>query len=239
MTEIELVELGGQVPGLGDFAINNSGEFSLSAGIGKITARTKNDATLRDRLNQYIGPQKNRLVEAINQELIEPAIAKLKQRGQRGLVVIVDNLDRIDNRPKSFGRPQQEYLFIDQSDCLKGLRCHLVYTMPLALKFSNEYGMLMTRFYEDPKVLPMVPIQVQDGGTCDEGMALLRQMVLARAFPNCSDDERLMLIPELFENSETLDQLCRVSGGHVRDLLRILNAWIKKNRDLPLSDEKS
>lgn len=238
MTEIELVELGGQVPGLGDFAINNSGEFSLSAGIGKITARTKNDATLRDRLNQYIGPQKNRLVEAINQELIEPAIAKLKQRGQRGLVVIVDNLDRIDNRPKSFGRPQQEYLFIDQSDCLKGLRCHLVYTMPLALKFSNEYGMLMTRFYEDPKVLPMVPIQVQDGGTCDEGMALLRQMVLARAFPNCSDDERLMLIPELFENSETLDQLCRVSGGHVRDLLRILNAWIKKNRDLPLQREK-
>ncbi|MEM7773753.1 MAG: ATP-binding protein [Cyanobacteria bacterium P01_A01_bin.37] len=238
MTEIELVELGGQVPGLGDFAINNSGEFSLSAGIGKITARTKNDATLRDRLNQYIGPQKNRLVEAINQELIEPAIAKLKQRGQRGLVVIVDNLDRIDNRPKSFGRPQQEYLFIDQSDCLKGLRCHLVYTMPLALKFSNEYGMLMTRFYEDPKVLPMVPIQVQDGGTCDEGMALLRQMVLARAFPNCSDDERLMLIPELFENSETLDQLCRVSGGHVRDLLRILNAWIKKNRDLPLRREK-
>lgn len=233
-TEIELVEVGGQMPGLADFALNASGEFSLSAGIGKITARTKNDPTLRDRLNQYIGPQKNRLVEAINKELIEPAIAKLKQRGQKGLVVIVDNLDRIDNRPKSFGRPQQEYLFIDQSDSLKGLHCHLVYTMPLALKFSNEYGMLMARFYEDPKVLPMVPIQFQDGSVCEEGMTLLRQMVLARAFPERSTDEQLSLIPELFDTAETLDQLCRVSGGHVRDLLRILNAWIKKNRQLPL-----
>ncbi|MEM7773870.1 MAG: ATP-binding protein [Cyanobacteria bacterium P01_A01_bin.37] len=234
MTEIELMEFGAQVPGVVDFSVTNSGEFSLSAGIGKITTRTKNDATLRDRLNQYIGPQKNRLVDAINQELIEPAIARLKQRGQKGLVVIVDNLDRIDNRPKSFGRPQQEYLFIDQSDCLKGLQCHVVYTMPLALKFSNEYGMLMTRFYDDPKVLPMVPIQRQDGGAYDEGMDLLRQMVLARAFPNCSDEERLRLMSEVFDEPETLDQLCRVSGGHVRDLLRVLNAWIKKNRQLPL-----
>lgn len=235
MTEIEVLEAGGQIPGLGEASWNaTNGEFSLSAGIGKITARAKNDATLRDRLNNYLGPQKNQLLEAINQELIEPAIAQLKQQGQQGLVVIVDNLDRIDNRPKNHGRPQQEYLFIDQSDCLKNLRCHLVYTMPLALKFSNEYGMLTQRFPEHPKVLPMVPIQFREGGECEEGMALLRQLVLARAFPHLEAEERLTQLPQLFDHSDSLDHLCHMSGGHVRDLLRILNAWIKKGKHLPL-----
>jgi hypothetical protein len=70
------------------------GELSLSAGIGKITARAKNDATLRDRLNQFLGPQKNQLLEAINDELLKPAIAQLQAQGQQGLVVIVDNLDQ-------------------------------------------------------------------------------------------------------------------------------------------------
>jgi len=232
-TEIEFVEAGADVGGVGVSA-NAEGEFSLSLGIGKLTAKAKNDATLRDRLNNYLGPQKNKLLEAINRELLEPAIARLKQLGKKGLVVIVDNLDRIDSRAKAHGRPQQEYLFIDQSDCLKNLHCHLVYTMPLALKFSNEYGMLTQRFPEDPKVLPMVPIQFQDGRTCEEGLELLRQMVLARAFPKMSQEERLANLPQVFDSPASLDHLCRMSGGHVRDLLRILNAWIKKGKALPL-----
>ncbi|MHC5833501.1 MAG: ATP-binding protein, partial [Nostoc sp.] len=91
-----------------------------------------------EKLNQYLGPQKVKLIQAINQELLEPAIAKLKQQSKKGLVVIVDNLDRIDNRIKSWGRPQQEYLFVDQGEFMTKLNCHVVYTMPLALKFSND-----------------------------------------------------------------------------------------------------
>jgi hypothetical protein len=149
--------------------------------------------------------------------------------------VIVDNLDRIDNRQKGWGRPQQEYLFVDQGECLTKLHCHLVYTMPLALKFSNDYGNLTQRFSEEPQVLPMVPVQLRDGSDCEAGMALLRQMVLARAFPDLDEDQRLNKITEIFDSPETLDRLCSVSGGHVRDLLRLLNSWIKKGRQLPLS----
>lgn len=42
-------------------------------------------------------------------------------------------------------------------------------------------------------------------------------------------------ITEIFDRPETLDRLCRVSGGHVRDLLRLLNTWIKKGRKFPLT----
>ncbi|MFN6539366.1 MAG: ATP-binding protein [Nostoc sp. EkiNYC01] len=209
-------------------------KLSLAFGIGEITTKMKSDPTLRAKLNQYLAPQKTNLLEAINRELLEPAIAKLKQQGKNGLVVIVDNLDRIDNRIKAWGRPQQEYLFVDQGEFLTKLNCHLIYTMPLSLKFSNDYGMLTQRFPEDPKVLPMVPVQWPDGSVHEDGMALMKQMVLARAFPDLQPDERLHKITEIFDTTATLDCLCRLSGGHVRDLLRLLNTWIMEEMKLPL-----
>ncbi|MEQ8995124.1 MAG: AAA family ATPase [Coleofasciculus sp. B1-GNL1-01] len=225
-----------KVPNLGDVGVVSQNDtVSLAFGIGEITAKTKSDAMMRQRLNQYLGPQKTQLLQIINQELIEPAIAKLKQQGKKGLVVIVDNLDRIDNSPKPWGRPQQDYLFVDQSECLTKLYCHLVYTMPLALKFSDDYGVLTQRFPERPKILPMVPVQLKDGSDCQAGIRLLRQMVLARAFPDLTEQERLENCTEIFDTLESLDYLCYRSGGHVRDLLKLLNDWIKKERKFPLS----
>ncbi len=89
-----------------DLGFNVDGQkFSLSLGIGEITTKIKQDSTLRSKINQYLGLQKSNLLQAINQELLEPAISKLKQQGKNGLVVIVDNLDRIDNSIKPWGRP--------------------------------------------------------------------------------------------------------------------------------------
>ena len=212
-------------------------KFTLAFGIGEITAKTKSDSKLREKLNQYLGPQKMQLLEAINRELLEPGIAKLKQVGKKGLVVIVDNLDRLDNRQKSWGRPQQEYLFVDQGEYLSKLHCHLVYTMPLSLKFSNDYGNLTQRF-EEPKMLPMVTVQLKDGRECAEGIALLKDMVMVRAFPELNESERRDAITKIFDCEESLNRLCCVSGGHVRDLLRLLNAWLKKERQFPLSRTK-
>jgi hypothetical protein len=95
--------------------------------------------------------------------------------------VIVDNLDRIDNTVKPWGRTQQEYLFVDQAEYLTKLNCHVIYTMPLALKFSNEYGTLTQRFPEEPKILPMVPVRWSDGRVHEKGLELMQQMILARA----------------------------------------------------------
>ncbi|MBW4592188.1 MAG: ATP-binding protein [Brasilonema angustatum HA4187-MV1] len=225
-----------KVPNVGDFGVTSEKEkFTLAFGIGEITTKAKSDATLREKLNQYLGPQKIKLLDAINKELLEPAIAKLKQQGKKGLVVIVDNLDRIDNRPKAWGRPQQEYLFVDQGEYLTKLNCHVVYTMPLSLKFSNDYGTLTQRFLEDPRVLPMVPVQWSDGSVHEDGMALMQEMVMARAYPDLRPDQRTSNITFVFDRKATLEHLCRMSGGHVRDLLRLLNTWIMEEMSLPLN----
>ena len=209
-----------------------SGE--LSVGIAKIAAKAKDSPKLRSQLRQYLEPRTNGILEAINKEIFAPATERLKQQGKKGLVVIIDNLDRLDNSVKPTGQIQPEYLFVERGEQLNQLNCHVVYTIPLLLVFSNALGRLTNRFGVDPKVLPMVPVQVREGSECKEGMALLQQMVLARAFPDVNPVHRIDLIPEIFDSLETLERLCRASGGHVRNLLVLLSRCLQRD-DPPLS----
>lgn len=213
-----------------------SGEAELSLGIAKITAKTKDSPKLRSQLRQYLEPRTNSILQAINQELLERSTKELQRQGQKGLVVIVDNLDRVDVGIKPSGRTQPEYLFVDRGEQLKKLNCHVVYTIPLTLIFSNDFSRLSGRFGVKPKVLPMVPVHNRSGGDCEAGLALLRQLVLARAFPSIAPEARLKLIPKVFDAPETLDRLCRVSGGHVRNLLVLLYSCLQQE-DPPFSRE--
>ena len=209
-------------------------EFSV--GISRITARTKDSPKLRSQLRQFMEPRTNGILNAINTDLLGQATAELRQRGKVGLVVIIDNLDRIDARQLPIGRTQPEYLFIDRGDQLSKLNCHLVYTIPLALIFSNENETLRQRFGGGiaPKVLPMIPVRQRNGQPLSEGIHLLRHMILVRAFPEIEPARRLDCTPQLFDSLETLDRLCLVSGGHVRNLLGLVRNCIQQS-DPPFS----
>lgn len=232
------VNLFGEIADFLQTPIDLSGEmgFSLPLGIGKITAKTKDSPKLRSQLRQYLEPRTSGILEAINQEVLGRATDLLKQQGRKGLVVIIDNLDRVDISPKSSGRSQPEYLFIDRGEQLKKLNCHVVYTIPLVLIFSSELSTLTNRFGVKPIVLPMVTVKAREGADNPEGLRLLRQMVLARAFPQLSLEERLNRISEVFDAPETLDRLCRISGGHVRNLLVLLYSCLQE-ADPPIQTE--
>ena len=169
--------------GIGQFKADEEGLEFVASGIGKISAQAKGSPELRTKLREYLGPRTPGIIEMINKELLEPADQKLKEYGKKGLVVIADSLDKVDSSPKPWGRNQQEYLFVDRGEQLTGLQCHVIYTLPIALRFSNDYGTLIQRF-DPPKILPMVATQLQDGSECIPGMELMRQLVLARAFPD-------------------------------------------------------
>ena len=102
-TQIDL-KAEANVPGLGEFNASTEGEFSLSLGIGKITAKAKDAPNLRSELRQYLEPRTNVILDALNKELLEPATKELQRQGKRGLVVIIDNLDRIHLCTKPTGR---------------------------------------------------------------------------------------------------------------------------------------
>jgi KAP family P-loop domain len=213
-------------------------QMELSVGISKITAKAKAAPNVRNQLRQYTEPQTNGILRSINEELLGKANEELKKQGKKGLVVIIDNLDRVDARMLQIGRTQPEYLFIDRGDQLSRLNCHVVYTIPLALVFSNETEALRQRFGGgiSPKILPMVPVRTRGGAFYPEGVNLLRHMVLVRAFPDAPIKERRDLLPQVFDHIETLDALCAASGGHLRNLLGLICGCIQQS-DPPFTRE--
>lgn len=220
----------GTVPGVGKVSASTSGEAAVDFGVAKISAKIRSSPDARSRLRQYLEPQTDNLITLINQELLQPANQALQAQGKKGLVVIVDSLDRLENTKE---RNQAEYLFVTRGEKLRQFSCHVVYTLPLVLTFSNSIGPLRDRFGGDPKVLPMVRVQSRDGTLCDEGLTLLRQLILARAFPDLPTEERLQSLNHVFDDPTTCDRLCIVSGGHVRNLLVLLYGCLQK-QDPPI-----
>lgn len=212
-------------------------EFSLPLGLAKITAKTKNSQQTRSKLRQHLEPQTNNILTLIDEEIITVARQQLKQQGRKGLVVIVDNLDRIQyQKTSSSNKPLPEYLFVDRGEQLRKINCHLVYTLPLALNYSNEREALKNRLGGGSSaiILPMVPVKTREGEDDLEGLELLRYLVVKRAFPDAKFEEYPELVTELFDSMETLDKLCRVSGGHVRNLVGMLRTCLTKD-DPPIS----
>jgi len=216
--------------------IDISPEIEFSMGLAKITAKTKDSPKLRNKLRDYLEPRTKNILESINNEVLKVANQKLKETGKKGLVVIVDNLDRIDNKPNASGRTQPEYIFIDRGDQLKQLNCHVVFTIPLTLIFSNDSSMLNSRFGVKPKLLSMIPILSRTGEENEQGMYYLKQMILARAFPEIPSEERNDRILEIFKEEHLMNKICHMSGGHVRNLLGLLFSCIQKE-DPPFSEE--
>lgn len=206
------------------FTVKTSPESTFSNEIGQLIAHLKNNPQFRYQLRIYLESRINEILTGINGELLQSATEALKQRNSRGLVLIVDELELVENRRLTSGRYQPEYLFIDHGEQLRGLNCHVVYAIPIGLMFSQSYEAIKSGLGRGvaPKVLPMIPVRERDGSDCQEGMALLRQVVLVRAFPHLEPAQRLRLITEVFDSAETLDRLCQISGGYVRHLLGLL-----------------
>ncbi|MEO0537137.1 MAG: ATP-binding protein [Cyanobacteria bacterium P01_A01_bin.123] len=197
--------------------------------VGKVKISIKPKDTTRNlsKLEFWdrIKPSSNNILDFVN-EILHRATGKLKQLNKKGLVVIVDNLDHLD---KSTDLSLLEQVFIDRNEPLSQLKCHIIYTLPISLIYSKKYESLKRLGGGiDPKILRIVPVQLRDGSENLEGIKLLKQVILSRAFPHVHVDKRYSLISQLFDNPESLTRLCRISGGKVQKLLEILNNCLQR-----------
>lgn len=242
LSDVLAVGVKGKMPLLGkiggelDFSDEHTSKLSFSGLVGEISTTIRKNRDTRDRLRELLEPKSEKVIDVLNDGLFAPVGKKLRENGKAGLVVLVDNLDRLHSRRRNDTRKSQsEYLFGDRGDELTRLQCHVVYTMPLALRYSDSYRLIKERFNTVAKVLPMVPVRKRNGSINKIGLQQLKQMVLARAYPQLSETKRLTKITELFKSEAILNDLCDASGGHVRNLLRILNPWITLEKKLPLT----
>jgi AAA ATPase domain len=203
-------------------------EQSLSM-FTKLTASIRAEPTQRAKIREKVNPHTITLLTALN-EFIADARQQLPD-GKTKLAMIVDNLDRIPIDFRDNGRSNHEEIFLDRSEQLKGLDCHMVYTVPIALVYSKWANEVQT-IYGKTLVLPMVMVQPPHGGVFPEGVAKLREAIQRRIQPHAPESA---LDTQVFDTPETLERLCLASGGHIRELMQMTQDTLNRTDQLPLT----
>lgn len=226
--------LGGRWQEIKDLALTEISLESLSlegqiSQFGKITGNLRAEPSVRQKIREQVNPHTTSLIEALNQFITE-AKGKLPS-GYSQLAIIADNLDRIVPVIQADGRTNHDHIFIDRCEQLKALDCNLVYTVPISMLYSNK-AVEMRDTYGQPHILPMIMVRTPENKVYEPGLNKLKEVIAKRVSqvaPNCS------LETDIFEKRETLEQLCLMSGGHVRNLLLLMQQATLRTPNLPIT----
>ncbi len=152
-----------------------------------------------------IRPNLENVIAKVN-DIIKAAEKSLSRR----LMMIVDGLDRHD---------QETALRMFSDELLTKLDCHIVYTIPISLRYSTNFSQPKERFTcLDLVNIPVFRCSEQGYPTADadvDGRSLLAEVVKKRLH-GLGDRYQ-----DLFD-AEALDLLCAKSGGVMRDLIRLV-----------------
>lgn len=216
--------------GLTKVELGNLGIEAAITTFGKITANLRTEPTQRAKIRQLVQPHTTTLIKALN-EFIDNA-KNDSPIGKTKLVIIVDSLEKITPTIQEDHRTNHEHIFIDRSQQLQGLDCHVIYTVPISLRYSNRATDLFDR-YGDIPVLPVIKIKDLNSDVPSEaGLNKLKEILNKRVV---NVQENLSLETEVFENEDTLNRLCAMSGGHVRHLIQLVQEALNKIDELPIT----
>jgi hypothetical protein len=199
----------------------------------KLTTTLKVSPTARAQIRKIVEPHISSLIEALNRFIWE-AMAQTPQQTPHKLVLIVDSLDRIPPILRENESSNHEQIFIDRSKQLKQLNCHVIYTVPISLVYSGRAPDLRDIYDAEIQVLPMVMVRDQAGEVYEPGLAIMRKLVSQRVFHAEAVRPNAQLVGDIFDDGETLDQLCLMSGGHMRNLMLMAQEAIKQTTVLPI-----
>lgn len=199
----------------------------------KITSKMRTEPGEREKIRKLINPHTTTLTKALN-EFIQDVKNNLSTQyadKYSELVLIADNLDRIVPIIQNDGRSNHDQIFIDRNEQLKALNCHLLYTVPISLLYSDRAASLAD-IYGTPQVLPMIMVQTPENQPYPPGINKVIELLQKRM--TLIDSHRSIV--EMFENREALEMLCLMSGGHLRNLLLLMKEAIKYTNILPISN---
>ncbi|MEI6429616.1 MAG: hypothetical protein WCO45_14720 [Pseudanabaena sp. ELA607] len=192
----------------------------LSRHLGHLVMALRENAELRQSLRNYAESQFKSISRTVCEEAATLTNERLRHLGKKGLVILVDNLDRMGSAK------QAEELFYQNADLLQTFPCHLVYTVPTVLR--PEADLIRSKFRNGSyHFLPMVRLWHSDYTPDLAGFAKMQELILSRAFPNIATTQRLEQMPLLFQQRSILFYLCLYSGGNLRLCLRLFHACLQ------------
>jgi len=167
----------------------------------KLSASAKDNTTHREELRTVIRNSFSEFASAYN-ALIIHVEEKLKQANAgRRLLFVIDGTDRLRGE-------DADRFFVDDVHQLKQIQSNFIYCAPIDM--LSENGVLGQHF--SLVRLPMIKLAEKGASEANpEVLAQLRQLI----------DRRMDR--SLFENEDSLDYLIWHSGGHLRDLIRLMS----------------
>jgi energy-coupling factor transporter ATP-binding protein EcfA2 len=165
----------------------------------KLTSSFKNNVTYKDSLRKVIRNNFAEFANAFNGLLRKAEDALTLERKARRVIFVVDGTDKLRTEDRSA-------FFVQDAEQLLAIETLVIYSAPLSLKYE---GNLVSKLDAD-LVLPMIKLTERDGQRWDAGWDAMQKMLLLRADRS------------LFASQRDLDRIIETSGGHPREMLRIL-----------------
>lgn len=193
-------------------------EMELETGMAKITSTIRSSPESRRKIREALEPDTDNWLSAAN-DIIGEAVLQLEGKGFRGLVVIVDDLDKMITREiRDTGILTTERLFIHRSAQLTAFKCHVIYTLPIELAYSHHDANIRRVYGGHLPVVPMTKIETPppEGKTFAPGIKKFREIISARLTSVGADDDIL------FQSGKVRDDLIKLTGGQPTELMNFI-----------------
>lgn len=189
-----------------EFALRVKAGAKVGTGLaflGSVFAEISNafmtNSTYKDVLRRTLKNYFTDFADAFNL-LIEAADAAVRGAGKgRRILFMIDGTDRLREE-------EAHAFFITDVHQLQQVRGLFIYCAPIHLIYE---GAVLEQNFNDVFRLPMIKVENADGSHNDIGRNAMRKMLFQRAAPSLFD-------------ADVADDLIAYSGGHPRDLLRLL-----------------
>ncbi len=191
-----------------------TGEASLEAGLeaevsvplfarffGKMRTAANASASTKKTIIESIEPRLSDLLGHCN-DLVREVKSKLPEIGKKGLIIILEDLDKLSIE-------KSEELFFNHSYLLGSLQTHVIFTFPVSLCYHSK-STVITGDFDQVFQLPMVKVHDKQGNPNPKGREALHRIITRRIGTEC------------FEPPELVYQFIDISGGCLRDLFTMI-----------------
>jgi hypothetical protein len=202
--------------------------LELSLGMLKLGGQMRASPDARREIRKLFEPDTNNWLYAAN-DVIGKAILELKKKNRQGLVILIDDLDKMTVRSHETGCPTDEYLFVNRAAQLTAFQCNVIYTIPLSLAYSHLEPVIKSRYSGHVPVVPMTKIanRPPKTGAYSSGVDKFKQIISRRLKAAETGDK------EVFEDDNVQNELVALSGGQPDELMRLIREAIISH-DLPI-----
>jgi hypothetical protein len=204
----------------------------LEVGMAKLSTTLRGSPEARRRVREALEPDTGNWMTAAN-DVIGEAILKLPKEQFSGLVVIVDDLDKMITRmDEKAGCLTTEKLFIHRAAQLTGFLCHVIYTLPIELAYSHHNASIKLRYSGHLPVVPMTKIETPppECKAHAPGIKKFREMISTRLSSVGATED------DLFQSGKVRDDLIKLTGGQPTELMSFIRESIATS-GLPITSQ--